>query len=311
MDKGLFETKLVRTIALSTVILVCGGCQDATETQSININGSTERADTSQIAWTIENLQESKSNKILLIAQGSGCAPARTSPNITLMAKAASNYATLTVEKYGVKITDAPKNPYADCSAALFENHTITQRVSDVQAVLSDIKSQGILNDELVLFGGSEGGAVVSILSHEVAEADAVVVFSTGTGMTMAEFFPMVVPPTLAAEMQTVFDTLRANPVAEGMAAGNSYKWWADILDRRLSDDLLKSKIPILLVHGENDQSGPVESARATRDAFAAADEADRLTYWELQNRDHQMIDSVGESHMQETLTDIVGWIED
>ena len=227
------------------------------------------------------------------------------------MADAAPDYATLTVEKYDVDLTDAPVNSYDDCSDVYFAHHTISQRVSDVKAVLSDLKAQGIWKDDLVLFGGSEGGAVVSILSHDIAEADAVVIVSTGTGMTIAEFFPMIVPPPFAKEMKEVFEVLRKNPDAKGMAASNSYTWWADILDRRLSDDLLASDIPILLVHGVNDTNAPVESARATQDAFAAAGQSDRLTYWELENRSHQMKDPEGVSHMQDALADVYGWIEE
>ena len=37
-----------------------------------------------------------------------------------------------------------------------------------------------------VLFGGSEGGDVVSILSHRILETDAVIVFSTGTGVPLS-----------------------------------------------------------------------------------------------------------------------------
>ena len=177
--------------------------------------------------------------------------------------------------------------------------------------MLQYLRSRGLWDGRLILFGGSEGGAVVSILSHELKEADAVVVFSTATGLTMAEFFPMVVPPPVANQMAKVFEQVRTSPDSQGVIGGNSLMWWADILDRRLSDDLLKSDIPVLIVHGQNDRHAPVEAARATLDIFKDAGEADRLTYWELPHRNHQMVDEQGNSHLSEVLSDVALWIRE
>jgi len=252
-----------------------------------------------------------RANKILLIAQGSGCAPAHTSANIRMLSDAAEGFAILTIEKYGVEQADAPENPVESCSEAYFANHTVSQRVANARTVLAELGTRGLWDGTLVLFGGSEGGAVVSILSHEEPETDAVVVFSTGTGLTMAEFFPMVVPPPVAAQMNAVFEQARSNPEAREVVGGNSFKWWADILDRRLSNDLLKSSVPVLLVQGETDRSAPVEAARATWAAFAEANEDARLTYWELSDRDHQMRAQDGQSYMQEVLNRVAVWIEE
>ncbi|MEM9670078.1 MAG: hypothetical protein AAF950_14240 [Pseudomonadota bacterium] len=276
----------------------------------ISIDGTSQRPDGSLIEWRLENARPEQGNRILLIAHGSGCSPARSSSNINLLAGAATGFATLTIEKYGVSAGVAASNPSSDCTEAYFSNHTVSQRVADARQVLADLATREVWNGELYLFGGSEGGAVVSILSHEEPETDAVVVFSTGTGLTMAEFFPMVVPPPVAAQMQVVFDQARSSPEAEGVSGGNSLKWWADILDRRLSDDLLLSDVPILLVHGVDDKSAPVAAARATREAFASAGQSERLTYWELDDRNHAMIDASGNSHMGDVLTGVVNWIE-
>jgi fermentation-respiration switch protein FrsA (DUF1100 family) len=54
----------------------------------------------------------------------------------------------------------------------------------------------------------------------------------------------------------------------------------------RSADDLVKVDAPILLVQGSADQSVPVESARALRDAFAAAGKTN-LTYVEIAGADH------------------------
>ena len=272
--------------------------------------GTTARPDGSRVHWTLSNAAQDRANRIVLVAQGSGCAPARASPSIRMLVEILSGYAVLTVEKYGVTPADAPADPMADCSEAYLENHTVSQRVTDARAVFEDLRARGLLDGDLVLFGGSEGGAVVSILSHQAEEADAVVVFSTGTGLTMAEFFPLVVPPPVAERMQAMFDEIRNDPSAEGVLSGVSYDWWRDALDRRYSDDLLTSDIPVLIVQGADDRSAPVEAARAARDAFVAAGQEQRLTYWELEDRDHGMVDAQGVSHMGAVLKKVRGWIE-
>ncbi|MEM9738667.1 MAG: hypothetical protein AAF829_02280 [Pseudomonadota bacterium] len=308
--KRLFRTFRQSLMALFLGPFLAAGCQNTGNIEPSDFDGISKRSDGSIIEWRLENARPEASNKILLIAQGSGCAPARSSANVDLLANIATGFATLTIEKYGVSVDDAPANSSEDCTETYFMNHTVSQRVADARTVLADLAEDGLWNGALYLFGGSEGGAVVSILSQAETETDAVAVFSTGTGLTMAEFFPMVVPPPVAARMQDIFDAVRANPDAEGIAGGNSYRWWADILDRRLSDDLLQSTAPILLVHGVNDRSAPVASARSTRDAFATAAQSSRLTYWELEDRDHAMIDQNGQSHMADVLRDVVEWLE-
>jgi pimeloyl-ACP methyl ester carboxylesterase len=125
----------------------------------------------------------------------------------------------------------------------------------------------------------------------------------------LSEFLPMVIPPPVAAQMSKAFGLVRANPNARGVIGGNSYRWWADILDRRFSDDLLKSDIPVLIVHGQNDRHAPIATAHAARDAFISAGENDRLTYWALPHRDHQMVDEQGNSHLAEVLSKVGSWI--
>lgn len=304
-----FAHKLSKNTVKLLSLFLMNACQNIGDVSANQIDTTTMRSDGTEIHWSLSGNNIHRKSKILLIAHGSGCAPARTSQNVSMLAKAASEFSVLTIEKYGVKLSGEHKTSRVTCSEEFSSNHTISQRVRDAQSVFADIDKRGLWSGETVLFGGSEGGAVVSILSHVLPETDAVVVLSTGTGLTMSEFFPMVVPPEFANKMKVIFEEIRLNPDAKGMAAGNSYKWWRDILDRRFSDDLLKSNIPILLVHGENDKSSPLAAARATQEAFISAGKRQQLTYWEMKGRDHQMNDPQGNSHMQTVLTDVVKWI--
>lgn len=308
-----FPTQLIWPLFTSILLISSASASDR-NVEAAEIAGETTRSDGSEIHWMLSNATPDQTNRIVFVAHGSGCAPARLSASVQILADVLSsdtlNYAVLTIEKYDVTPDDAPVDPIEGCSDAFVANNTVSQRVADAMAVFDYLRAQGLFGGELILFGGSEGGAVVSILAHQTEDADAVIVLSTGTGLTMAEFFPMVAPPPASKAMQTVFDKVRIDPTAEGLVGGLSYAWWRDILDRRLSDDLLRTTIPVLLVHGVNDRSAPVEAARATRDAFAAAEQADRLAYWELPDRDHAMTDPQGVSHMEDVLRQIGGWIE-
>ena len=80
-------------------------------------------------------------------------------------------------------------------------------------------------------------------------------------------------------------------------------------MDRRLSDDLLAAKEPVLVVQGERDRSNPVSSARAVRDAFHASRKCN-LTYVEYDGYDHHMIDASGNDHLAEVLGDVRLWVK-
>lgn len=303
------EQLLTRFIGTLMCLALIVGCATVGGPPAQELVGETDRSDGSTIHWELRRASSRTPLPILLPAQGSGCAPARSSSNIALLESVLPGFAVLTIEKYGVDPEAVPEDPIEGCSDAYYASHTVTRGVQDAELVLEDLRSQSLWDGRLVLFGGSEGGAVVSILSHELNDVDAVVVFSTSTGLTMRESLPMVVPPSVAKRLSDVFAEARANPESSRVFGGNSLKWWADILDRRLSDDLLKSSVPVLLVHGENDSHSPVAAARATRDAFAEAGEGDRLSYWELADRDHQMRDASGKSHFDDVLSKVADWI--
>ncbi|WP_299394967.1 alpha/beta hydrolase [Pelagibius sp.] len=306
MHLRLINPKSARVLAF----LFAASAWTAGQSAAKEIADTTARADGSRIHWALSNVAPDRPNRVVLIAQGSGCSPARSSPSVVMLAEILSDHAVLTVEKPGVAPADAPADGIEGCSDTYLENHTVSQRVADVMMVLGDLRERRLFDGDLVLFGGSEGGAVVSVLAHRAAEADAVVVLSTGTGLTMAEFLPLVAPPPAMEQMRTAFDGIRSDPNATGVLGGVSYDWWRDVLDRRFSDDLLKAGIPVLLIHGARDRSAPVEAARATRDAFVAAGQEHRLTYWEFETRDHAMVDPQGRSHMGEVLTQVRRWID-
>jgi dienelactone hydrolase len=265
------------------------------------------RPNGSEIDWYLDRQAPPKRQGLLVLAQGSGCGSVTTNPNIEMAKSLRPDFAVLTVEKYGVAPGARQKDP-EDCSAAFWQNHTVSQRVQDYSAVIASLKAEPWWNGQLVLFGGSEGGAVVQILAAEV-DASATIIFSSATGVPFREAFVQVLPPPVASEARARLDAARQNPLSAERWGGNSYRWWADIADRPLWRDALKAHGDLLVVQGALDGSNPVSSARAFRDAFAAQGRAN-LTYWEYPDYDHTMIDSAGASHLAEVFARIADWLD-
>lgn len=260
----------------------------------------------SEIDWYLDRQTAPPRQGILVVAQGSGCASVTTNRNVEAAKGLLPDFAVVTVEKYGVPPGALPRGP-EDCSAPFLAHHTISQRVADYQAVIEVLKAKPWWNGQLVLFGGSEGGAVVQILAADV-NADASVIFSSATGIPFRDAFIQVVPPEMAAEAPVKLDQARRAPLSAEVWAGNSYRWWADIADRPLWEDALKARGAILVVQGRRDRSNPVSSARAFRDVFETRKRCN-LTYWEYDDYDHAMIDSGGVTHLPEVLSRISDWI--
>jgi pimeloyl-ACP methyl ester carboxylesterase len=265
------------------------------------------RDDGSLIYWSVDRQHERTKQGILLLGQGSGCAATRQNPNLERAKRLVPDFAVVMVEKYGVRPSDAPKDPFGGCSATFYAHHTVSQRVTDYERVLAQVEASPWWDGRLVLFGGSEGGAAVSMLAPRVGPT-AVVIFSTAPGRSFRETFKFAVPPQVAAQADSEFTKIKAEPLSSKVWGGNSYRWWADILDHDLTADLLSVRAPILLVHGERDQSAPVQVARMLRDDFQRAGRCN-MTYWEFAGYDHQMQDAAGASHIDEVMQRIAGWL--
>jgi len=265
-----------------------------------------KRPDGSDIDWYLDRRAPSARQGVLVVAQGSGCSSVTTNRNVEAGKGLLPEFAVVTVEKYGVAPGAVQKGP-DDCPDVFYARHTITQRVADYHAVIDRLKSADWWNGQLVLFGGSEGGAVVQILAAEV-DADAAVIFSSATGIPFRDAFVQVLPPEMAAEAPAQLEKARRSPLSAELWAGNSYRWWADVIDRPLWDDALKAKGALLVIQGRRDQSNPVSSARAFRDVFAARQRCN-LSYWEYDDYDHAMIDTAGVSHLPDVLQRTSAWI--
>lgn len=291
----------VLALIASLLLAGCGATANAPQTLY--------RADGSPIHWSLEVADSGVAAGVLLVAQGSGCAPAATSSMVREAWAIAPGMALLTIEKVGVEPGDEPDDPIGDCSAAYASGHTVSQRAADARAVIAHLEAAGTRVTPLVLFGGSEGGATVARLASTVA-ANAVIVYSAGIGEPLAHSLKRVVPPVVASELDDLLERVRANPELAGDWGGNSYRWWADIAEARLVDEMMISTAPVLIIQGDRDPSAPVEAARAAAAAYTAAGRCE-LTYHEYPGYDHFMADERGIPHRDRVFARARAWLSD
>lgn len=240
---------------------------------------------------------------VLLLAQGSGCLPTARNGNFAEVRAAFPGYIALNIEKYGVGPDAAIENGFTDCPAAFMAGYTVSQRVADYRAVLDALD----LDLPLVLFGGSEGGLAVAMLSADV-QAHAVVVLSSATGIPFEQMVLSTVPPEGQEQVKAGFAAARANPESMEIFAGSSYKFWADILDLVPADYMMRTAVPYLVIQGGRDASSPVAASRATADRFIAAAKCN-LHYWEFPGLDHSMLDRHKGSHMASVAAAAAQWV--
>lgn len=267
----------------------------------------TPRADGSTIHWTLDLPDADEKIGLIVIAQGSGCAGAMQSHSMQQARAAFGNFAALTVEKYGVQQGDNPTDDHIDCSQAFREHHTVSQRVADYRQIIETLRDEPWWNGRLVLFGGSEGGIVMAMLAPE-AQAEVGILISTGGGVPFGQMVRQSIPQEGWPTVDATFEKARQNPNSTELWAGQSLRFWADVIDRRASDYMLRANTSFLLIQGGRDASGAVDVARAVSDQFSEAGRCN-LTYWELPGLDHGMVDANGNTRMTNILNQAHFWL--
>lgn len=289
-------------LGLTIAGLFCLPCSAAPEALTL------ARPDDSLIYYTLDRSAVAPQGLILL-SQGSGCAPGATNEAIATMRAAFPDFAALIVEKIGVTPNAAITDGNTDCPAEYVQNYTLSQRVEDYRAVLTQLRRDpGLAAERLVLFGGSEGGLAVAKLAAEFHPI-ATILLSSATGTTFGEMVRETVPPEGHATIDAGFAAARANPQSSEMFVGSTYRFWADILDARTLDFMLQSTSPFLLIQGGLDASNPVASARLTVDAFASKGRC-TLTYWEFPTLDHGMRAPDGSSRLASIAALAARWVD-
>lgn len=288
------------SLSLATVISASAAAHAAAETLP--------RADGSQISYHLYDKRDGRRGVVLML-QGSGCESVAEREWLKLEPPViAPGYAVLAIEKYGVMPSRSRSDFVEGCSLDYWHRNTLQQRVLDALQVIARLRADWWWNRELIIYGGSEGGAVAAMLAPLVPETKAVVIISSGIGVPVAELIQAAVPPPVAAQIPMMLMEAKANPTGDKRFGGASYRWWADAADITPAKALLQTDAPVLLIQGARDQFAPAVTARATRDLFAVAGKRS-LTYREYEGYDHFMKDSAGIDHRAAVLRDIARWL--
>ncbi|MDQ0839245.1 alpha/beta hydrolase family protein [Sphingomonas faeni] len=266
-----------------------------------------DRADGSTISYWLEQGQN-RSSEVVLVMQGTGCEAVSEKPNLHHAANILSpNARTLLIDKVGVGL-EGDATTIDGCPKAYWDHYTLSLRVEDCLRVIADLRRQPWWNRRIVIFGGSEGGAVAALLAPLVPEAKAVVVLSSGTGVAIGDLIRAAIPPEMAAEAPSVYAAAHKRPTGDERWAGLSYRWWDDAVDLVPARSLAQTPAPVLLIHGARDRSSPVETARAGHTMLRTAGKAN-AEYWEFADLDHSMQEAGGTSHMDDVLIQAAKWI--
>jgi len=260
-----------------------------------------------------------KNMPILLFCQGSGY-DSNTEGFLGLLSQYSDQVVGLTIEKQGVKmgdLGDVMKEEYR-------LNNTVHNRLFDYLRVLQHLKNNVTWwNGEVYIVGGSEGGLIAGLLASFYPNVKAVAILSFGGGMTFGEAWPIAIGSQLKfegasdvdikKEINSARDSLNyvkfnPTPFASYSGEGNTYAWWASIIDLRLENVLLDINIPIFLGQGSKDLMAPVSSARIMNESFINAGKTN-LYYKEYQGYDHGFTDDNNQSHLVEVFMEAISWI--
>jgi dienelactone hydrolase len=253
---------------------------------------------------------------VVVMLQGSVC-ESEQDGFAALLEPWQQRYALLYVAKPGSSLA------FEACDESYLRTNTIQQRVADLQLVIRELKKQRWWNRKLYLIGGSEGGLIAGLAATQIRETQRVAILSFGGGLTMSEMWPGIAYNGVLGESSSValaqqerrnvlegFAKARANPQSVEVFNGdsNTLKWWASILDIRLSDTLINFRRPILLMHGSEDQMAAVAGARSMVRTFADAGKKN-LTYQEFAGYNHGFIDKEGKKHDEEVFDQALTWL--
>lgn len=263
-----------------------------------------QRLDGSTIHYSVD-FPEGEPMGTIVLAQGSGCLPTAAGTNLPKVREAFPNHVAVMVEKYGILPDARIVHGIVDCPEAFRSGYTVSQRLADYEAVVAELGAPR----PLVLFGGSEGGLSVAMLSARI-NPDATIILSSALGMPFAEMVLETVPPEGREHVRSGLAAAAEDPKGSTLFAGSSHLFWADIMNQVGVEHMLEAGGPFLVIQGSLDQSAPVAAARATVDRFAAQGRCD-LTYWEFPGLDHGMLDPQGVSHLEKIVAAAAAWATD
>lgn len=268
-----------------------------------------QRADGSELSYYVEASAQPRQDAILIL-QGTGCREVASNGVLTRVAELLSPERRLVLANQPGVSPGEGVNLVEGCPPEFWERSTLSQRVLDSLLVIAELRRSDWWSGRIVIFGGSEGGAVAALLAPLVPETEAVIIYSSGGGQPVRELIASALPPPIAAQVDGVIRKAKANPTGAERWGGLTYKWWADAADVTPVKALALSPAPTLLIHGARDVSSPVASARMGYQLLRRSGKRN-VRYLEYPALDHFMKDAAGVDHLPQVMEDAREWLSE
>ena len=276
----------------------------------------------SELTYFVDRPDSDQPVPIILTIDGSSCRGPTSNGFDQVMIPdetAYEPYARVFVAKPGVGLEDDG----TACTEDFLKNYTVDQRVTDHLRVLQHLRTKADWWDgRLYIWGWSDGGGIGSRLTAYYPNVERAVLGGMGGGTTMFEQFrdvhicpetpgqPKEEREACVDNLSKQFEQITNNPTWKRSWAGeeNTFRVWASRINARLTNILIDTDTPILIVHGANDvESVPVTSARKLVEDLKAAGRGS-VTYWEIPDMAHS-IRSLPESEQQPLKNAMRDWL--
>lgn len=280
-------------LTAALVLALLGGC--GLPGRSIEITGESTviKADDGFDLWACrlvaKGLSQAKARAICLYLQGSEDRP------VMDHAEALAGLCEMNVPVYAVERRGVHPDGTIDPAIAR-QNAARETRIKDSVRVLSWARERHDSKTPVILIGASEGGDVAAAVAARSKNITCVILLGSGGGWTQEEEFRHFIRARgehlglkTERELDEQITRIKAAPLSDEEWAGHPYRRWSSFLFARAADELLKVDCPILLVQGTADESVPIESARALREAFNKAGKAN-LRVVEIEGADHSFM---------------------
>lgn len=262
---------------------------------------------------------DDRSDTLLLILQGSDC-------NSVLQVESIfSNFKNvwpeadlLLIEKYGItrELVFSSDLERPDCPQAYIQNDSPKQRISDIKAVLREVRSD-FSYPRLIVVGGSEGALVANLLAAEINTIDATVAFNGGGQMFVDDVLHSIEAGAAnseeAVEAAQGFlgfsnHVLNSEP-SDLQVSGHGYQWWYQMLSIDQLEVLKEMNTPLLLIQGRRDSSVSPDKVSEMIESLRKA-QKNNIDFLPYENLDHTFYDEQEVSHQNEVVEDISQWLK-
>ncbi len=288
---------------------------DARTSESLQL----KREDGSKIDYYFQpQSHNSRSDTLLLILQGSDC-------NSVLKIKSIfSDYINvmpqadlLLIEKYGIdrQLSYNPDTERKDCPTQYLKNDNPEQRITDIQIVLSTLRSEHTYKN-IIALGGSEGAVIANLLAAKVDYVDATISFNSGGRWFIDDILHNISSTNTNQEeaQQSIAGfkgfsehILNSQPF-EISVSGHGYHWWQQMLSIDQLDTLKKVNTPLLVVQGGSDLSVSPKKVDEMILALTTAGN-NTIEYMTYEKLDHQFNNKEGKSELEDVITYMNTWL--